>query len=511
MVRHALLPWLKNHAQHPSNWNLRAEDLDRRTMILNKWWIALLEMIDGGSSYTVSSTDRPPILDGIVGIMTRPEWRSLPSSQRHTSQAALGQSHSSMSLESTGSDFLTESTYHNTRNLFTSNLLTQTSIVVDQLSLRQATATLVTFGAKTLAYSFYFCPGVAEVLVRLWATPSSNIRHVAAEWDLLGPGTTTDLDALFSEFPKHLSTLRFTSYASTVRHLRRAPAMMLTIRNIRWHGHWTTRWCGRESDLLFVFIKQWHILLEDYLPVSITARDRARSPALVLVYAQLMNVLQSTFQSPAGSLANIAINNNSPATTFDDVLANADASAAALPLPATNVARQMAENRLVMLMRDVLSGRPSGVELASRTFATCAVKLLQATARRISKFDHDACFTLCDFLEEVIYILDRYQAANSSLPEIIDWTFWLDVCKHMSENENVMTEIRLFAFLYSIWGIWTQDPVRKNELCRNWLLTRETFDRFFFHWCPMTRAYYMRLLCWRVARISGPSPSAVDM
>ncbi len=466
-------------------------------------------MVDSGSTYTLSGTDRPVILEGITGIMTRPEWRALPSSVVNASDhrwqfGSLVKSSSTMSLESTGSDFLAESAYHNTRNLFIHNLLTQTSIVVDKLALRQAAASLVTFAAKTLAHAFYFCPGVAEVLVRLWGTPANNIRHVADEFGLSGIRSGADLEHLVSAFPKCLHPLRFTSAPSIIRGLRRPPPRVLAMRGIDWHGAWLTRWCGRDTDLFFVFVKHWHILLEDFLPLDVDILDKARAPAFVLVHAQIMTVFQSTIHHPVAS-AHGAGPEAAPATTFDDVLAGADASADALPLPTANVTRQMAENRLIMLLRDVLSDRSSEHDVASRTFATYFVKVLQAAARRISKFDHDACFTLCDFLEEAAYIFDRYRGHHPSAPEIVDWAFWLSVCQQISESQNTMSEIRLFAFLYSTWGIIVSDERRKKELCIGWLLAPATFERFFYHWCPMSRAYYMRLLCWRLARVVEPS------
>jgi hypothetical protein len=115
----------------------------------------------------------------------------------------------------------------------------------------------------------------------------------------------------------------------------------------------------------------------------------------VLVQAQVLTALDATIhRQPAAEPLPI---------TFDDVLAGADASAAALPLPSNNSARLMAENRLVMLLRDFISERPSDFEQARLTFAESFGKMMQATARRTSLFDHNACFVLCDFMEEALH------------------------------------------------------------------------------------------------------------
>ena len=163
----------------------------------------------------------------------------------------------------------------------------------------------------------------------------------------------------------------------------------------------------------------------------------------------------------------------------------------------------MAENRLIMLLRDFVSERLSDFQSARVTFANCFGKLLQAATRRTSLFDHNACFVLCDFMEEALGIFMHFHHSHAIESEAITWHFWLEVCKKMLESQNSMSEIRLFAFLYAAWNAITNDDRRKEILCLEWLLTEDTFDKFFNHWCPMVRAYYMRLLCWRLCRDDG--------
>lgn len=191
--------------------------------------------------------------------------------------------------------------------------------------------------------------------------------------------------------------------------------------------------------------------------------------------------------------------------TFDDVLAGAGASAAALPLPSSNSTRFMADNRLINLLRDFLSEKQSDYELAQLTFGESFQKMIQAGARKISMFDHNACFILCDFAEEALVLFVQFHLCRGLESDYIDWYFWLDVCKKMLESQNTMSQIRLFSLLHGTWGAITIDERRKEVVCLDWLLTEETFGTFFNHWCPMVRAYYMRLLCWRLCRDDGES------
>lgn len=193
--------------------------------------------------------------------------------------------------------------------------------------------------------------------------------------------------------------------------------------------------------------------------------------------------------------------------TFDEVLAGADASAVALLLPSSNPVRPMAENRLIMLLRDFMSDRQPDPDLAQLTFAKAFAMMMQASARRTSTFDHHACFIFCDFMEEALSLFVYFDKAHSLDPDLIDWAFWLDVCKKMLESENTMSEIRVFAFIYGSWGLITSDERRKEILCLDWLLAEDTFDKFFNHWCPMVRAYYMRALAWRLCRDDGDASS----
>ncbi|PBP24535.1 DUF1765-domain-containing protein [Diplocarpon rosae] len=507
IVRSALLPFLRNYAAHPSNKNLRPEDLDRRIAILNKWWTGLLEVLDGRQNQAVSGVDRPILLEACYAIMVRPEWRLAPSHfapladrppSRSPERTPLSRKESSStSLSSSASQFLTESVYHNTRNLFVQNLLSQIVFVVDKMSLRHAPASLVTFCGKAAAYAFFFVPGIAEMLVRIWKLEADILRRISAGFGMPKRVNRMELDHVNAAFPSHMKSLGWTSVKTMAAQLRQNPAVPIMASKIQWHGPWAARWCGRDSDLFFVFVKHYHMLVEEFLPLDLSLAEKARAPGFMLVQAQVLTALDATIhRQPAADPLPI---------TFDDVLAGADASAAALPLPSNNSARLMAENRLIMLLRDFISERPSNYDAARKTFAEAFAKVMKASAERTSLFDHNACFVLLDFAEEALSIYLRFYYAHGLDSDHVDWRFWMAVGKKMLESENSMSEIRLFAFLYGSWHLITADERRKEILCLEWLLTEETFDRFFNHWSPMVRAYFMRLLCWRLCRDDGES------
>ncbi|KAF2198506.1 DUF1765-domain-containing protein [Delitschia confertaspora ATCC 74209] len=507
VVRTTLLSFLRSYAAHPSNQKLRPEDLDRRVNILNGWWTGLLELLAGRNNQSLSGTDRPAILEGITGIMERPEWRLSPSpfcALLHRGETPSSTATSVVSLSSGTSDFLAESVYHNVKNTFTQNLLSQMALVVDKMSLRNAAASLVTFCGKTCAYAFCFCPGVADVLVRLWDLSMDSMRRVLEESGISRQDKLElEADNIVPPFPPTLHSLKFHSLAKTARLLRRPVHPPLGTGHLDWHGPWLKRWSGAESDLFYVFVKHYHILVTEFLPGEPTDAERICVPGLVMVHAQVLANLDATINRSA-SLPVEEPTSGPALITFDDVLSgDPDTSASALPIPPANATRQMAENRLIMLIRDFLSERNIHLDLARRVFAEGFGRILKAAARKVSVYDNNACYTLCDFLEESLVILVRYEQQGPRPHSILDWPFWLSVCKQMTASQNTVTEIKLFAFLYSSWSTIVTDEHRKATLCLEFLLEPEFFESRFSHWCPMVRCYFMRLLCWRVARFDG--------
>ncbi|KAJ5616100.1 hypothetical protein N7537_001214 [Penicillium hordei] len=515
VIRTSLLPFLSRHHLHASCKNLRPEDLDRRVNILNKWWIGMLEMLNGKHNQSISGTDRPVFLEAVVGIMARPEWRiPFPMAQNGSGPteslkyASTSVSETSDGSGSSGSDFLVESIHHNIRNIFIQNLLSQMAFVVERMSMRHAPASLVAFCGKVCAYAFFFCPGVPEVLVRLWSTPPNLFRRILSE--SAGP-RTGNMRACTQElalcFPPALRPLAFHSPAPLLRYLRQKPELPLNTTPINWNRPWIGRWAGRDTDLFFVFVKYIHILYAEYLPPGTEKAKRIFAPGLLIVHAQLLFVLEDTIYKQSAQQGSDNPN-TAAAITFDDFIESPDASASTQHLRSgSNTHRSMAENRLIILLRDLLSESSVEPNRARLLFAESFCGIIKAAAQKTSLFDHNACFLLCDLLEEVIPIITRY--AQSIETELFDWGFWLEVCRQMMQSHNSLTEVRVFSFLFCIWGTWTATEERKASICLDFLLHEPVFYHYFNHWSPMVRAYFHRLLCWRVGRFNT-EPSSLD-
>lgn len=471
-------------------------------------------MLNGRHGESVSGNDRPAILEAVTALMTRPEW-TLPLSSIATRPIKTGRtslkSQSTTSLGSNMSDLLAESVHHNVRNTFTQNLLAQMAYVVDKMSTRSVAASVVTFCGKATAYAFFYCEGIAEILVRLWATPSETLRRVLANASTKKhPELESVSDRVCTAYPSCLQSLKLKTLRPMMKYLRSKPQPPAPIATtyIAWHGPWVSRWAGKDTDLFFVFTKFYTDLACRFLPDNPSPEETMAAPAWVLVQAQILTILDAAIQQTNGAPS--TSQSGSSFVTLDDSFGEADTNATMLPLPAHSVVRTMGENRLIMLLRECLSSSAIITSKSRSIFAQSFGILLKVAAQRTSMYDHNACFTLCDFLEEAIPILQRYQQETDAAIAVIDWSFWLDVCRRMLQSQNSMTEVRLCAFLYSMWSTVTNDEARRREVCLDWLLAEETFHANFAHWCPMVRAFYMRLVVWKIARLGG-SGSDVNM
>ena len=501
-VKTILLPFLQQPADPESTRSLQSEDVERRAIILNKWWIMLLDQLGGLGIVPAPLADRMSLFDALTLLMMRPEWRQMtsyfqPLAERSPTERVRRRSRDQSDSSSPTSIDSVDSIEQNIRTLFISNLVRQMELVVLKMSQRQARAGLVNFCGKACAYAFFFAPGVAEVLVRLWGLDTLLIQRVADEFGLprRSNGESEDIVALF---PPGLHELGWSSIRHMGTSLRKLPPMTSELANIRWHSHWMPRWRGRDTDLFYIFCKYYHILAEEFMPPGLPLVEKARAPGFVLVHSQILAILDTTVHRQAALLA------YNTAPPLSDGIHGVDASATAMPGLPADLFRSMSENRLVTLLKDFMSETCAAIAGAKHTYAEAFMALMQAVAKRTSQFNYNACHTLCDFLEETLMVYDNVEIGDPST-RYVDWPFWFKVCRLISESHNSMSEMRVLCLVYTIWDAIARVPKRKEALCMDWLLSEQAFYSRFNHWCPLVRSYFMRLLCWRVCRDTGSS------
>lgn len=504
---------------HPLNTSVTAEDLELRAIILGKWWNTLLDMLKELHNDRISGHDRPIVLEAIVGIMERPEWTlalkgSVPgldkptiydNERRKSSISAQSSGRSSISNSSTPGGLVGD----NVRNIFVQTLLDQIGLVVGKMSQRTTPASLVSFCGKACAYAFMFCPGIADIMIRLWGIQPARLKRVLKVFEIDSPFRfQAEAESMVSYFPASLKSVSFVSLKDAIFQLRQNGEIPDVVKHVDWHGYWLKRWSGKDSDLFYAFVKQYHVLLSDFVPTNAIKNEWICAPGVLPVYAQILANLDMTIHRHSGARAHSPTKTDDSKTepaavTFDDVL-GADASADAFAPASINASRMIADNRLVNLLQDLLPLRPPPYSPASYLFAEGFCEILKAAAAHTSIYDHAACFTLCDFLQESIVILAKFES-NASVASLIDWKFWMDVLTRMARSENTLTQIRLYTLLYTLWPLIAANAYWKEHVCINVLLEPVYFETRFTHYCPLLRTYYQRLLCWRVGRCDEAS------
>ena len=466
----------------------------------------MLELVNGRNSQSISGLDRPAILEGISGVMERPEWRLPPSpfsplSDRVTQSQAAHQT-TTFLQQSNSFDFVVESVHHNVRNAFVQNLFSQMVYVVDRMSMKHAPASLVSFCGKSCAYAFFFCPGIADVLVRLWDIKPTQLRQIVRANELeINVNYTHIAESVASNYPQYVQGLCFKTLRTMITFLKKNPVLPLGVDKIQWRGHWLGRWSGKDTDLFYAFVKSFHLLSIDFLPPNASEKEKACAPGMALVQTQMLANMMSTIQRQSPPAAPDISGDAS--VTFDDLLAaDGNASNFTVSGPSANATRLMADNRMILLLREFLSRKSTLVPASCFLFAWSFGNSLQATAKS-TPVEPEPAQTLCDFLQEVFPILVPFQVLISIDEKYLDEGFWVDAFKKITLNHHSNAEMRLYAFLFSIWSNINSSEAWKNPMCFGFLLEEDHFLRTFNHWCPMVRAYFMRLVCWRLARYDG--------
>lgn len=215
----------------------------------------------------------------------------------------------------------------------------------------------------------------------------------------------------------------------------------------------------------------------------------------------------------------------------------------ALNLAPVYTRRRVDQLKLLAAVREILHNDDTCSPFF-RPYCNQIEKLLHAVAVKTSLHDVESCIILCDLVEEFLssLILSTSHTKHRVLIQkdnAIDWDFWLRVIQRMLSGENSNTELRALAFLFNVWDhipisshsttatsrrnssdldapetifdLYFDDQEGLRWNCTVWLLSPQMWKKYFCHWHPLVRAYYLRLLCWRIASVGSESGLLSDV
>lgn len=440
--------------------------------VLIKWWRQLLAQLQAdGADAPVASLAIPPLdrlayLELVLRIMALPYWGHVDP------------------------DF-----YDNYVLLLTD---TMEWLVARLTTVKNVALLMAAFTGKVFAYAFFNVPHVAQALLFLLNVKQARLDQCRQLLPKLAPE--------YNQWPSHLHLLIDFSGVPVPEPRKKAaqftncvPPPLAPVQGIQDpQGAWVRRWGNCDSAVFMLFLAHYMAIVDP----KQTPLDQC--PGFVVVFGHIVNIIY------------ISTNRIAHGAKQKPQAPNAVA-------PAFSVAKQVdlcfvAVIRLFKTIRDVLFSSAPGALLARGEVADSLVRYtdaaLVAYARSVPVHDAKAGLVLLVVYEFVNHIVNNIPMALA----LISWEFWLSLAYVMLDKGHmVQNTLKTLAFLVNVWPAvpdalpralcdypWLADA---NELLKHnfalWLLSNDVYVRYMTHWLPAVRAFYMRLLVWRVIGLNN--------
>ncbi|KAK9468230.1 hypothetical protein V1512DRAFT_274484 [Lipomyces arxii] len=453
ILRTGILPFLRTRQGELTSATVSITELDRRIQILHTWWVALLTALRDRPPHAVAITDRAAYFEAVFGILARAEWH-IP--QIRLTSAAQYQSDLNDTLK----------------------------YALSRLELKPVSISTSVFAGAVLAHAFFYSPGVAPALLYLLRPRRRDVLRVSSHIGLSPTEYKALTDTAKTVFPPHLAPLVGVLFEDSITRKPDVPAAL----EDELYGAWVRRfWGSQDNDVFASFLKQYYLILSGFIgPVATVCEctpDEAimAMPGIMIFHAAVLAV----FDKFVGHDRDLQVR-----------LLDGEVNVNSTVFRANNMrsAKQASQMRILLAFKEMLNSRSVAASYSSTYVRFFESSILHATAKQTSVYDATACVGLCDVSDSTLSVL-----AGMSRHDDLNWVFWRDICKRMLDSRSCMNELRAFAFLYSFWGHFAKD-----DRAVDWILSDEVFNEYFHHWAPLVRAYYMRLLCWRVIRRPTP-------
>lgn len=443
--------------------------------ILGRWWRLLLSALTTANlTQQVSSTDRNAYLECISRIMCRKEWFLAGPEGMVT---------------------------------YTSCLCETLDYAISKISaMKIIPISMSAFFGKTFAYAYFYIPGVSNALLFLLNIKQSTMEACLSKAPTISP---EELQASKEAFPRHLSFLiGYTGLPNLDRFKKKTlncvPPPRHPVRGIcEPNGTWVRSWSCCDSDIFNSFFRHWVTVCSSCVgEKSVPLESFPGFNVILCNFYQIFNVCVNKISLDTASngsfkkfsMAKVNGSSNSPFIASGASSRPMDPNYAALI-------------KLFKTIRDVGYSEASCSAEVVRAVDRVLIRLAAATS--IYDFGKSATILnlVCEFSN---YVAD---------PTDLDWEFWLGCTYLTLSKTNLIQSITMsFAFLFNVWNMipsqisqsvqpqeelylagWLNTPSESyKENFAKWLTCNEIWLQFFVHWNPLVRAYYMRLISWRV-------------
>lgn len=515
LLRTILLPFLRLQppleATFPELLKIYASFCSVSTAILGKWWrLLLLALASQNLATHVSALDRNAYFECISRIMALREW--------------------------TAADLEAQA-------VFTSCLTETLDFCVRRVqTLKLVPISMCAFVGKVFAFAFFNLPHVCNALLFLLNVKQSLVQSLVANCEAPLPKEITDAKAAF---PKHLAHLIAYKGVDNLNKAKQGiinsiPPPKHPVKGIRDpSGPWVRRWSSSDSDIFNSFFRHYINLTDLFL-----AKADCNREVLPMVFPGFYIIGTHISQVFEFSINRIVHNMKRPEVPTGPVAPVSSGNGSRPKSPPRNNA--VAANPPPAAPQPQLSSYPFKL---NDTNYTCILKILKTT-RDISFSSIPFANNLSRFIDLLFVNIARstsiYDCNRNGLvlslvhvhsnhvfdTSNIDWEFWLGcVYLMLTETHHLQIIQRNLAFLFNVWDR-IPDQLCKTEIPQsvsylkgwlvtpgesikvnfsNWLTSTDVWVKFFLHWNPIVRSYFLRLLVWRVIGINNyESSSAIQ-
>ncbi|KAH3660364.1 hypothetical protein OGAPHI_006950 [Ogataea philodendri] len=472
ILRLSLLPFLRSTT---TPWTARPlSNVDRSlkehflelSAVLLRWWKALLVAVK--DLHQMTAIDRNCYLEGISRIVGRQEWLEIAKS----TQSELKSKHDAQLLETF-------------------------EFCIARLDLKNISLPINAFVGKIFAYAFIKLPDISRGLLFLL---NSRVRNYKEFHDLVVSNKSphhpisevnkSDFDTVIGStltfFPAHLHPLinsaktpRKTRYKLETKFLNSISPPSEKINGISDpRGLWCSRWASLDNiDLFCSFMRHYLTLVSFSMQQTrpLTAQEVYALPGFPCLITHVFEIIDfHVFQS----------------TKHPNV-----------PSLESQV------SKILKLLRDFLMNPRHEYEAAlSMGFLQCMDNALKLIFYKTTIFQMervDLCFDIW------MNLIKSIKVTTPFLLQAIDWKFWINTVLKMLHSQFINCELKALSIFYQIWDyIPTNQALEadwvsnKNESLKYnltvYLTNPENWTKFFGHYLPLVRCYYIKLLVWKV-------------
>lgn len=487
LLRMTLIPFLRSTCNSEESYagdpKLYKSLINVSSSVLFRWWEVLLACISPARNQVSNlvSSDKYAYLECISRIMSRVSWQNMDSSDQKHYEHLL--------------------------------ILTLSFGIHKLQTLKVLPLSMSAFVGKVIAYSFFYVPEVSIVLLFMLNVNQRLLELTSKLFDDYNIEASR-VDELSQQFPFHLKNLINFQGKTQLNRKQKSLINCITAPNHpvpgikEPRGLWVQRWVDVESDVFNSFFRHYVSIVNSFLS------SQFDSDHIVLFHCPGFSILMSHINR----LFHIAILNicrsdqlKVSSTSMIPIRQSQRRPYSLQNSPPSSSSLKDQETYIKSLMKIFRTIRDLNYTGSSMRLSSFADRILQSIARATSVHDHHRS----GLIYSIVYELVNYVESD------VCWEFWLStIYMSLNSTDHLQVLQTSFAFLFNVWGMvpeltakkydnsisynWIKDSkesIKVNFI--NWFISDKVWNRFFTHWHPLIRSYYMRIVIWRLIGVNN--------